>query len=530
MQFHLLFQNLRKNLILSLKKISFIELFVVLIGVLSLLWQILFFSRITLSQYAGVVAVYLTISSAIILLWVNSKHFTAQRWKHIGTLFAFSIILCILYLFINRPDADDSRYLRMSLDAIILKETPIQDILMITEKGRALHGFEMTRAAIALLLPVPVLITFYTVIPIVFVCLIPFIFERFVYLVLNISKPSLFYSIFGIFLFICCTWADRNQTPPNMLIIRFYQAKPIFISLFAPIQFILIKQLIECANTKNLLLVILASASGVFFTSYSATTTGLILMLFIISFLFLNPVSTIKKLPLVSLSILYLVLIVFLQRSAFPQTDDALKSHIGESWYTPPLTTDSKAQFNKATFLEFTPYLRKNHSNFIQNYWEISKYFGFSPKGLIAILSIFYMTRYFPCRIIRVYSTLILIVLLLPISGFLWNTNLYPLSWRWLWSFPILFFFPWVIFDFVIRVSSHNKKVAVLFVVSLISLYTLTGRSIFHSHNGTSPGTKLEFSLIKLHSPQDMNVNHWKRRSWIPQVDGYHIIYKNQKF
>lgn len=94
---------------------------------------------------------------------------------------------------------------------------------------------------------------------------------------------------------------------------------------------------------------------------------------------------------------------------------------------------------------------------------------------------------------------------------------------------PVLLFASLATTNLFGSIYNYSKFYSIIFFLLFSILMCLSGRTVFSSKNGNSPGTSLGFHPIKLFPSEDMRKTAWTRNRWVPVWDGLYVYYKNER-
>lgn len=380
-----------------------IDLFFLSFGYWTLLVIFAYFIGMSFSNLAlfGILTIP-AICFAFTWYFYRSEEWPVVNRKEIIWLCLFVSVAIIMTLCLNRPDADDQRYLGMSILALDYAKTPIK---MIHNFGYYFKSHEFMIAALTYYTGIPVLTSYYLVIPAflsIFVILIH-------YKLLTLLVQDTW--IIGIFFFfiVMLAWGDVHRTYANFGFVRLFQGKAGLVSIIVPAIIYYFFQFINTSKNRYLLLLLMAIVSGVGFTA-----TGIIVGLLLLVVLILASIGTGKSLKHLALIASLLVVPVSLGL--------IMRFYFG---------VDRPGVVTARGFQEHTT-----------NIEMIKFVFGNGYRGWFALICFIVSPLLVSDTNIKTYYRnfvlICLILLLFPWTSELIAWSTYPTaSWRWLWIMPI---------------------------------------------------------------------------------------------
>jgi len=144
--------------------------------------------------------------------------------RELAFLCFFICLSIVLTLSLHRPDADDQRYLGLSILLLDYPNISLNAIPSFTP-SRAFSSYQFLKSAFSLMTGVPILYSYYLIIPGIFAAFVVLIHWKLLRLLINKGW------IVGLaFLFvIMLSWGDIHRTHANFGFVRLFQGKACFV-------------------------------------------------------------------------------------------------------------------------------------------------------------------------------------------------------------------------------------------------------------------------------------------------------------
>ena len=195
-------------------------------------------------------------------------------------LVIFVLIAVLLTICLNRPDVDDKTYLSIALGVLdfpnhSFSEVPSFDIV---PKYYLMTSYEMFRAAISYVTGMPILISYYLVVPGFFAIFVVLTHWR----LLRVMSDGNWIAGLTFLLLLMIAWGDVHRTHANFGLVRMFQGKACFVSIVVPGMLFYFYKFMETSSKKYIVLLIFTMVCGVGFspTGVSVGTMTLVLLLF----------------------------------------------------------------------------------------------------------------------------------------------------------------------------------------------------------------------------------------------------------
>jgi len=254
--------------------------FFIIFGTWTIFAQISYFIGIS---FKNLVLLYLGllpfILFGLLILWKNDeKQEDFPRKIEFYILLLFIGLGILLALILDRPDSDDHTYLAMTISVIDFPDIPIfSEISQKRFSKYFLSSYDTFRAAITYITGIPVLTSYYLIVPGFFSAIIVLIHWRLFDLLLNGKwiLPML------VFFLIMVIWGDAHRTPPNFGFVRMAQGKACLVSITVPAILFYFFKYQTTGRYQDLFLMLFAMIGGIGFTP-SAIFVELILIFLLI--------------------------------------------------------------------------------------------------------------------------------------------------------------------------------------------------------------------------------------------------------
>ncbi|OEU68828.1 MAG: hypothetical protein BA863_04975 [Desulfovibrio sp. S3730MH75] len=403
---------------------------------------------------------------------------------------SFFLVSAVTFtLCMNRPDPDDAGYLSQAILVLDQLHVPLKELPSNFSQGVSLSCYEYFRSLFTLVTGVPILTSYYLVIP----SLIAFfaVLAQWKLLRLLISNKW----VVGMFFYILVmlAWGDVHRTHANFGFVRLFQGKAGFVTLIVPALFFYFFKYVQTFKFKYGLLVFFTIVAGVGFTPSGIIVGPLLLLL--LGFACLNRLWARKK----SFLVVILICTVPIGLGVF------LKLYWGDSAALVHTQHGIRAHTTNIEMLKFVV--------------------GSSYRGFFALYCFAVSPLLLSCKLLKKeWRNFVLICLLL--LGIPWTSEVIAhatystASWRWLWIIP----FPTTMAIFMAELpdlfSRDNEKVAgrFLFIVLTIIYVASSTRWVISSENYT----RLTWPAYKMSKPDQIFLRSYGEIGLVK--DGYILI------
>jgi hypothetical protein len=197
----------------------------------------------------------------------------------VGFFIAFSVVLTLC---LNRPDADDQYYLNSAIEYLAKNTHPISESKYVHQRRAALAAYESLRANVSSLFNIPILISYYLLVPAIFSIFVATIHIKL--LRLTIRDDWVYGMLF--FFIVMLVWGDIHRTHANFGLVRLFQGKAVFVSLIIPAIIYYYFKYFQTEKQKYMLLLSACIVAGVGFTPTALVVEPLLLLVLYISGIF----------------------------------------------------------------------------------------------------------------------------------------------------------------------------------------------------------------------------------------------------
>ncbi len=325
-----------------------------------------------------------------------------------GLLLLFLCSSVLITLCLNRPDPDDQHYIGISVLALDYLHTPLQLIPSeVFKSGYAFSSFNLIASALSYSTGIPILYSYYFVIPAFFSIIVILIHWKI--LTLLTGKGWIVGLIF--FLIVMLAWGDDHRTHANFGFVRLFQGKACFVSIITPAIILYFLKFQEQFQKKYAVLLFFTIVAGIGFTP-----TGIIV----------GPLT---------IGVLFLANIKF-DRERFKKNLPLALSIII------PLLLGLIIKFHLIGGLKSGVHTARGVQEHTTNYAMLQFVLGPGYRGLFALFC-FVISPFFVKnkQVKKGYMNFVIVCVLLLVipwtSEFLAHLTYPTISWRWLWVLPL---------------------------------------------------------------------------------------------
>jgi hypothetical protein len=324
----------------------------------------------------------------------------------VGVFISLSVVLTLC---LNRPDADDQYYLNSAIEYLAKNTHPISESKYVHQRRAALAAYESLRASVSAVFNIPMLTSYYLLVPAIFSIFVATIHIKLLRLTI---RDDWVYGMFFFFI-VMLVWGDIHRTHANFGLVRLFQGKAVFVSLIIPAIIYYYFKFIQSGNRKYTLCLFVSIVAGVGFTPTALVVEPLLLLVLYVSGIFCFKKSD-KSYYIILFSAVFMLILLGL---LFKQYFNILNAAV----HTPRGVVEHTTNF------EMIPYV-----------------VGSGFRGLFALFC-FIVSPFFirDPNIRKVYFNFTVICcLLLAIpwtSEFIAKNTYMTASWRWLWMIPFPF-------------------------------------------------------------------------------------------
>ena len=428
-----------------------------------------------------------------------------------GWMLGYAAVLILIYLYVNRPDGDDAVYLKMQIQPMLKSDVALKDFSDFCASGRVLENFEFFQASLSSTFKVPFLLMYYSVFPIGFLMVLPFVWRK-LFLCWGMERKKIIYALL-VCLFLMITWADTHRAPANFGLVRLFQGKAVYCSILVPIQLMALMNFQRNRRFSDALMAVLSFYAGMFFTPTAILCSLLMYGVTALIDLRLDWRKTFSAALSYILMISGPIMIGLLISSHFEFESDLQRT---EGYLLGCEETIDCSEEDPGIYR--AGLLDEKLLNTV-----VLKYtYGLGVKTSLAIAAMIYMVFRVKKRFVCWYTIIFFSLLFFPLSSDLFSKAYASFSWRWLWCYPIIPVVAWSVIDMLSQIGKRSPFAAIGISLLLFIVYTSNGRTILYRSNG-SHGTRIEFSPIKLFEGREL------RNPWTPVVEDYWLIYYDHK-
>lgn len=461
----------------------FLNIFFIFFGTFTALTMSAYFLGLNFINLA-----YLTLFSLPVLFliyrWIQPtltypiENTSKEHW----TLLLFILFAIFLTCCLKRPDRDDQLYLGISVMVLDRPSTALNHLPF----GRyVFSAHEYLKALFSLITRIPLLSSFYLVIPSIMTFLVITIHWK----LSKLFTPKYWQLSILMLLVVFLAWGDAHRTHANFGLVRLFQGKGCLVSLVIPAIFYYYSKYRITNARIYLLLMLFTALSGVGFSPTAIIICPLLLVLLTLAD-FLTDIKQIRKYYPILLIILIPIMIGLFYRYGLHYNYQYKKSPTNLEMLNHVLGSNYRGYFTLFCL-------------------AISPFFVYSPA-----LKKFY----------RNFVIILIIMIAIPnTSEIIAKTTYKSASWRWLWIIPFPFIISFVTTSLYETVRQRSLIGSKLLITILVAAYILApGRHVLSERNNTS------FSLFsyKLNG-QSFYLRPYKAEAIIE--DGYIYPYPGSK-
>lgn len=379
----------------------------------------------------------------------------------------FLVSSLVVTLLLDKPDADDEFYLGVSV-LLLQNAHNALNALPFNLGGYSFSIHEHLKAALTYLTPLPILYSYYLVVPLFLASLATFIHAR----ILKLFIPKGW--VIGMFFFfiVMLAWGDVHRTHANFGFVRMFQGKAGLVSIIVPAILYYYLRYKECGKKTDFILLHAAVIGGIGFSP-----TGFIIgpllygLLFLPNLDFRGPKRKTNIYVIITLSILLIAL-----------------------WYV------IRLKFGRYYNLVHTSHGLVEHTTNLEMYKFVM---GEGFRGVFALACFVISPLFIVPKSIRVtyrnFMIACITLLMIPnTSEIIAKNTLYTVSWRWFWIIPFPLTMCIVTGGIYIKLKKLNKpKSAALLLVGIIALFILSSNKFVLSKKYNS-NTCLTTRIFKL--------------------------------
>lgn len=457
---------------------SIVDLFYIAYGCFALSGIISYFMGFTLTTMLVLTVVIAVVSSWLILQrWECDTKFEPESKQDVVVLCSFILIAVLFTLCMHRPDADDEAYLGMAVLVLDFVHLPLQEIPTGGYKKYFLSSFHTLQAGITYLTGIPLLISYYFIVPsIVAVCSVLIHWRVLRHLVQHRWIMGMIF-----FFIVMLVWGDVHRTHANFGFVRAFQGKAGFVMVIVPGILFYFLKFQHSSEKKHAALLFFTVVAGVGFTPTGIIVGPLLLGLLILANLTISREKR-KQNIILALGLIIPIGLALIMRFYFGIDRSAVHTPRGIQAYT--------------TNTEMLRYV-----------------IGDGFRGFFAllclVLSPFCVTNPKVQKTYRGFVFIVVVMLLFPYTSAIIGKNTYATaSWRWLWIIP----FPLVMgivmsrcfyFDYALKKVSTG---VVFYTICTLIFVFSSERYVFSKKNGASIGVP----AFKLHYKEKIKLRPYK--------------------
>jgi hypothetical protein len=358
--------------------------------------------------YFSVLLLFLFLYFIFIRIDCKFKYHLLDRKElyFVGFFIALSVVLTLC---LNRPDADDQYYLNSAIEYLAKNTHPISESKYVHQRRAALAAYESLRASVSAVFNIPMLTSYYLLVPAIFSIFVVTIHIKLLRLTI---RDDWVYGMFFFFI-VMLVWGDIHRTHANFGLVRLFQGKAVFVSLIIPAIIYYFFKFIQSGNSKYTLCFLASIFAGFGFTPTALVVEPLLLIVLYISGIFSFKKSD-KSYYITLFSAVFMLILLGLL---------------------------FKQYFNISNATVHTPRGTVEHTT---NLEMITYVIGSGFRGWFAlfcfIISPFFIRN---TSIRKVYFNFTIICCLLMAipwtSEFIAKNTYMTASWRWLWMIPFPF-------------------------------------------------------------------------------------------
>jgi hypothetical protein len=353
----------------------------------------------------------------------------------VGFFIALSVVLTLC---LNRPDADDQYYLNSAIEYLAKNTHPISESKYVHQRRAALAAYESLRANVSSLFNIPILISYYLLVPAIISIFVATIHIKL--LQLTIRDDWVYGMLF--FFIVMLVWGDIHRTHANFGLVRLFQGKAVFVSLIIPAIIYYYFKYFQTEKRKYMLLLSACIVAGVGFTPTALVVEPLLLLVLYISGIFSFKKSDKSYYVTLFSAVFMLILLGLLFKQYFNISNATV--------HTPRGTVEHTTNLEMITYVV-----------------------GSGFRGWFAlfcfIISPFFIRN---TSIRKVYFNFTIICCLLMAipwtSEFIAKNTYKTASWRWLWMIPLPFAMSVVMGSIPRKLSGRMFNIPIGFYVYFI--------------------------------------------------------------
>ena len=416
------------------------------------------------------VCILIVLIFAFLVIHINKKTFNKKYELNRKFLFyaILTIIFITVYVFLNRPDADDEFYLCLSIEPLLMQGEKLQNLPSF-QGAYALTSGEIFKSFISDLFNLPLLYVFFLLVPVFWIFLLLYNNTK----LINLLLPIHFYAkaiaiiVFSLVLFF---WGDIHRTHSNFGIVRIFQGKGVYVSVIIPALFMYFFRIVIYSKTverwnSDWSMLLSYSILGISQTPTAVVCNTLLLGIFC-SIHFFNRKKSIILLINYSIIIGYTILMGIITVFYFNESGSG-QMHIASG------SSDFQSTYNV----------------------YLNTLAGDGFRGYFILISLLCVPFIMKNKIQKVTFFILPLLLIFPYTSYLISIVYDTATWRWMWIIP----FPIIVALIAGRIwdIKEDSFFAKLSLIMILLLFAFTSnKTIFHKENGYA-GTRIEYSPVK---------------------------------